>query len=35
MLLESFWVYKENFICKEKYGTSTKVKLVALISYVK
>ena len=31
MLLESFWVYKGNFICKEKCGTATKVKLVTKI----
>ena len=31
MLLESFWVYKGNFICKEKCGTAAKVKLVTKI----
>ena len=31
MLLKSFWVYKRNFICKEKCGTATKVKFVTKI----
>ena len=31
MVLKSFWVYNENFICKEKCGTAAKVKLVTKI----